>query len=60
MLVDVTSPVTGHVADGLLDGEDVEFASDPAIVAAHWEGFYDPESGLDTASVAILRKHQGL
>ena len=56
--VDLTPPVQGSIRDGLLpEPMDLEFSSKPATVAAHWEGFYDPESGIEDYQVTVYRKH---
>ncbi|XP_033637723.1 uncharacterized protein LOC117298529 [Asterias rubens] len=56
--VDLTPPVQGSVYDGLLPGPtDLEFSSKPATVSAQWQGFSDPESGIEDYQVTVYRKH---
>ncbi|XP_038050728.1 uncharacterized protein LOC119723897 [Patiria miniata] len=58
--VDLTPPLQGSVYDGLLPGPtDLEFSSKPATVEAQWQGFSDPDSGIDDYQVTIYRKHDG-
>ena len=49
----------GSVKDGLPGEPDTVYSSNPATVAASWDGFSDPESGLDTSQVEILRTTKG-
>ena len=58
--MDLTPPVEGTVKDGLPDEPDIMYSSDPATVAASWQGFADPESGLDTSQADVVRKLQGV
>ncbi|XP_022102001.1 uncharacterized protein LOC110985344 [Acanthaster planci] len=56
--VDLTPPIQGSVYDGLLPGPtDLEFSSKPATVEAQWEGFSDPDSGIEDYQVTVYRKH---
>ena len=58
MTVDLTPPVQGSVYDGLFPGPaDLEFSSKPATVSAQWQGFSDPESGIEDYQVTIYRKN---
>ncbi|XP_071798137.1 uncharacterized protein [Asterias amurensis] len=58
VIVDLTPPVQGSVYDGLLPGtKDLDFSSKPATVSARWQGFSDPESGIEDYRVTIYRKH---
>ena len=60
VLVDLTLPVEGTVKDGLTDESDIKYSSNPATVAASWQGFSDPESRLDTSQADVVRKLQGV
>jgi len=42
---DITPPVPGLVLDGLA-GADVRYQGTDTMLAAHWTGFHDPESGV--------------
>jgi len=44
-MVDDTPPVLGLVMDGLR-GEDVAFVGTDSVLAAHWAGFHDPQTGV--------------
>ncbi|VDI44467.1 Hypothetical predicted protein, partial [Mytilus galloprovincialis] len=46
ILIDRTQPVAGHVLDGEVMDEDLQYQFDSSKVCAQWNGFYDPESGL--------------
>ncbi|XP_063447918.1 uncharacterized protein LOC134727466 [Mytilus trossulus] len=46
ILIDRTQPVAGHVLDGEVMDEDLQFQFDSSKVCVQWNGFYDPESGL--------------
>jgi len=39
--------VAGHVFDGGVMGEDIQYQSDNSKICAQWKGFYDPESGIN-------------
>ena len=47
ILIDRTNPVAGHVFDGDVMGEDIQYQSDNSKICAQWKGFYDPESGIN-------------
>ena len=51
----MTNPIAGWVKDGDNQGKDLDFASEAASIYANWNGFYDPESGIEkyTASVYV-------
>ncbi|XP_076086914.1 uncharacterized protein LOC143057491 [Mytilus galloprovincialis] len=43
--VDITPPEVGHVNDGVFGSPEVDFQQDLRL-DAHWEGFFDRESGV--------------
>ena len=57
MLVDTTDPVGGIVQDGSNPAQDVNITSDSNVVAATWNGFSDPDSGIARYKVEV--KTQG-
>ena len=57
--MDLTPPVSGTVRDSLPGQPESKFHSDPAIIEASWEGFSDPESGLDSSQADVVRKLKG-
>lgn len=53
MLVDITPPVRGTVADGPDVENDKNFTSESAMISASWANFSDPESGLAPFSLHV-------
>lgn len=54
LLVDVTPPVAGSIADGSDVAHDVNYTSETATVTASWADFYDRESGVRDYTVAVI------
>ena len=55
-MIDLTPPVEGTVIDGDKDGfTDLAYSASTARVSLQWQGFFDPESGIDSFSVKVLR-----
>lgn len=54
-LIDQTPPVAPPlgVADGSVDGVDLDFLSDPATFTASWLGAEDPESGIVLTEIGL-------
>ncbi|XP_067684738.1 uncharacterized protein [Haliotis asinina] len=46
VVLDVTAPRTGNVIDGTRD-EDIQYQASRTFLGCKWQGFQDPESGLD-------------
>ncbi|XP_038050876.1 uncharacterized protein LOC119724026 [Patiria miniata] len=58
VIVDLTPPIQGDVYDGLLPApNDLAFSSRPATVGSHWQGFSDPDSGIEDYQVTVYCKH---
>ncbi|KAK7493720.1 hypothetical protein BaRGS_00015049 [Batillaria attramentaria] len=53
VLVDKTPPDVGILADGQNAQNDVDFTSETATVSASWSDFHDPESGMDSYTLAV-------
>ena len=60
VLVDITEPIAGRVKDGLPNEPDTEFSSEAAMASVSWDGFYDPESGIDRYITTFIRKHDSM
>ncbi|KAL4221421.1 hypothetical protein ACF0H5_019679 [Mactra antiquata] len=45
VLVDTTSPIPGHVIDGI-QGTDIQYQSSRRVIGCKWYGFYDPQSTI--------------
>ena len=55
MLVDITPPIPGHVVDGKITSkEDMKYTSETVTKNCHWNGYYDPESGIDKYKVVVF------
>ena len=55
-MIDLTPPVEGTVIDGdTEDFVDQEYSASSARVSLQWKDFYDPESGILSYSVKVLR-----
>ncbi|KAK3094096.1 hypothetical protein FSP39_024081 [Pinctada imbricata] len=46
ILIDRTPPIAGNVLDGAIVLHDVTYQADNSQICAHWNSFYDPESGI--------------
>ncbi|KAK3092476.1 hypothetical protein FSP39_003379 [Pinctada imbricata] len=46
ILIDGTPPMTGNVLDGTTVLHDATYQADNSQICAHWNTFYDPESGI--------------
>ncbi|VDI79784.1 Hypothetical predicted protein [Mytilus galloprovincialis] len=52
--VDLTEPESGEVIDGVQTGfTDLKFSPSTAKVGAQWNGFHDPESGIQQYEVSV-------
>ena len=55
-MIDLTPPVAGTVIDGTLEGfTDLAYSASIARVSLQWKDFEDPESGILSYSVCILK-----
>ncbi|XP_070204336.1 uncharacterized protein [Littorina saxatilis] len=54
VLVDLTPPIAGRVVDGDDINNDVDYTSEAASIAAAWEGFSDPETGIDSYTLSVF------
>ncbi|XP_053407458.1 uncharacterized protein LOC123547213 isoform X2 [Mercenaria mercenaria] len=54
VLVDVTPPISGHVKDGKKNEGELSFSSETVSKFANWDGYYDPESGIDHYKVDVV------
>lgn len=57
-VVDFSPPITGHVYDGKRDlvnetQKDLDFQTDTSLIAAFWEGFYDPHSTIKEYRISV-------
>ena len=54
VLVDVTPPLPGFVVDGnVKDIQDQNYTSETVTKHCHWNGYFDPESGIDNYKVDV-------
>ncbi|XP_076076023.1 uncharacterized protein LOC143046845 [Mytilus galloprovincialis] len=52
--VDLTAPESGEVIDGVqTDFTDLQYSASTAKVGAQWEGYHDPESGIQQYGVQV-------
>ena len=55
-MIDLTPPVAGTVIDGTIEGfTDLAYSASIARVSLQWKDFEDPESGILSYSVCILK-----
>ncbi|WAQ98196.1 hypothetical protein MAR_022569, partial [Mya arenaria] len=54
VLVDITPPLAGRVADGNQGYPEQEYSSETVSKFANWHGFYDPESGIQNYRVDVF------
>ncbi|XP_013400547.1 uncharacterized protein LOC106166509 [Lingula anatina] len=54
ILIDLTTPVAGWAVDGLNLNQNIDFSAETATVSSAWDGFYDPESGIDHYEVIVI------
>ena len=46
ILIDRSGPIPGSVSDGGVVLHDLTYQADNTQMCAHWNKFYDPESGI--------------
>ena len=52
--MDITHPMSGYVVDGkATDREDMNYTSESVTKHCHWNGYFDPESGIDKYMVDV-------
>ena len=53
-MVDTTPPLAGYVVDGKVsEREDMKYTSETVTKTCHWNGYLDPESGIDKYKVDV-------